>query len=129
MQAKVSVPDDVLELVLDGHTCLELLDRCGAASLAVTAKALPTVLPTTVRVTSSEILLAVSSCPEPERLEGQIVALGAGIAPAPRSQGWWVVVRGELRAKDVAARIFVLVPYEVEGRALPATRRGGWWQC
>ena len=123
------VVEDTLELVLDGRTCLELLDSCGAGSLAITDKALPSVLPASVRVTSSEILLGVSSCREPERLDGQIVALGAGIAPSPRSEGWWVVVRGELLVKGAGGRTFVLVPYEVEGRALPATGRGGWWRC
>ena len=122
-------PVDVAEPVLEAHTCLELLDRCGAASLACTTRALPSVVLTTVRVTGSAILLGVGSCREPDRLDGQIVALGAGVAATPRSEGWWVVVRGELRMVDSSARTFELVPHEVEGRAHPAARQGRWWRC
>jgi hypothetical protein len=128
MRTAANAPEDSLELVLDRPACLELLDRCGAASLACTANALPSVLPVTVRVTSSAILIGADARADTHRLTGQIVAIGAGVAATPRSGGWWVVVRGELR-EDGAAGTFVLEPYEIEGRALPGYGHGGWWRC
>jgi hypothetical protein len=121
--------DDLLELVLDQRTCLELVDRCGAGTLACTVRAMPSVVPVNVRVTSSEIQVAVDRLQHVERLVGQIVALGAGVAATPRSQGWWVVVRGELCERVGHPRWLLLRPFEVEGRALPATSKGLWWRC
>ena len=121
--------DDLLELVLDTQTCLELVDRSGAATLACTAKAMPSVVPVSVRVTRSAIEVGTSPVGDASRLAGQIVALGTGVAATPRSPGWWVVVRGELVENDGRPGSFRLLPFEVEGCALPATSRAGWWRC
>lgn len=129
MQTTASVPQDTRRLVLDDAICLELLDRCGVACLACTVNALPSVIPVTVRITGSAILLGLGAGGEPVRLDGQIVALGAGVPATPRSEGWWVVVRGELRLEAGTRGTFRLDPYEVWGRALPASRRAGWWRC
>jgi hypothetical protein len=121
-------PDEELDPLLDAQTCLELLDRSGSASLACTTRALPSVLPVTVRVTSSQIRLVVDRAVDPDRLRGQIVAVGAGFPATPRAAGWWVVVRGEIRRERGSTRELVLEPSEIEGRALPTDtwRRWTW---
>ena len=81
-------PQEAREFALDVDACLDLLARCGAASLACTDKALPCVLFVTVSVTSSTIRLAVARGADVDRLEGQIVALD-GRALAASSIGGW----------------------------------------
>jgi hypothetical protein len=121
--------DECLELVLDTMTCLELVDRSGAATLACTVKAMPSVVPVSVRVTRHAIEIGSPDVGDPSRLAGQIVALGTGVAATPKSPGWWVVVRGELCERDGHPGSLLLRPFEVEGWALPATSRGEWWRC
>jgi hypothetical protein len=120
---------DLLELVLDTSTCLELVDRAGAGTLACTVKAMPVVVPVSVRVTRSAIELGAPDVGDHSRLAGQIVALGTGVAATPRSPGWWVVIRGELVEREGRRGSLVLLPFDVEGWALPATSRGEWWRC
>jgi hypothetical protein len=121
--------EERLELVLDTPTCLELVDRSGAGTLACTVKAMPIVVPVSVRVTRSAIEVRAPDVGDTSRLAGQIVALGTGVAATPRSPGWWVVVRGELCERDGRAGSLVLQPFDVEGWALPATAHGAWWRC
>ena len=121
--------DDLLEVVLDTRTCLELVDRSGAATLACTVRAMPSVVPVSVRVTRTAIEVGTSHAGDTSRLVGQIVALGTGVAATPRAAGWWVVVRGELYEREGHPGSLLLRPFEVEGRALAATARGEWWRC
>jgi hypothetical protein len=114
---------------LDPQDCLALLERCEAASLACTVRALPTVVPVTVRVVQGAVRIALPTTADATRLVGQIVALGAAVPPTPRSEGWWVLVRGELVALPGGGRVVALNAFEVEGRALAAASRGRWWRC
>jgi hypothetical protein len=124
-----TLADERLELVLDTPTCLELVDRSGAATLACTVKAMPVVVPVSVRVTRAAIEIGLPDIGDQSRLAGQIVALGTGVAATPRSPGWWVVIRGELVERGGRRGSLVLEPFDVEGWALPATARGAWWRC
>lgn len=114
---------------LDPQDCLSLLERCESASLACTIRALPTVVPVTVRVVQGSVRVALPTVADASRLVGQIVALGAAVPSTPRSEGWWVIVRGELVPLPGGGRVLALAAFEVEGRALAAASRGRWWRC
>lgn len=114
---------------LDPQDCLALLERCESASLACTVRALPTVVPVTVRVVQDSVRVALPTIADAARLVGQIVALGAAVPSTPRSEGWWVLVRGELLPLPGGGRVLALDALEVEGRALAAAPRGRWWRC
>ena len=114
---------------LDPQDCLALLERCESASLACTVRALPTVVPVTVRVVHDSVRVALPTAADAARLVGQIVALGAAVPSTPRSEGWWVIVRGELVPLPGGGRVLSLAALEVEGRALAASPRGRWWRC
>jgi hypothetical protein len=114
---------------LDPGDCLSLLEQCESASLACTVRAMPTVVPVTVRVVQDTLRVALPTAADAARLVGQIVALGAAVPATPRSEGWWVIVRGELVRAPGDGRVLALNALEVEGRALAPAPRGRWWRC
>lgn len=122
-------PASTVSSPLAREDCLELLARCDSASLACTVKALPTVVPVTVRVVGAALRVALPPGSDSSRLVGQIVALGAAVPATAHTEGWWVIVRGELRALPGGERVLALEAFEIEGRALPAAPRGRWWRC
>lgn len=113
---------------LDREDCLALLAHCESASLACTVRALPTVVPVTVRVVNHALRVALPPGADASRLGGQIVALGAAVPATAHSAGWWVIVRGELRGSAGSGRVVDLEAFDVEGRSLPAAPRGRWWR-
>lgn len=113
---------------LDREDCLALLAQVDSASLACTVRALPTVIPVTLRVVGPTLRVALPPGADATRLEGQIVALGAAVSATASSAGWWVIVRGEMRGPVGAGRVLELEAFDVEGRALPAAPRGRWWR-
>lgn len=121
-------PAHAVAAPLDREDCLALLAQCESASLACTVRALPTVVPVTVRVVGHALRVALPSGADASRLEGQIVALGAAVPATADSAGWWVIVRGELRGPVGTGRVLDLEALDVEGRALPAAPRGRWWR-
>lgn len=130
MRPALLVPVYAPSAPLDPQDCLDLLERCEAASLACTVKAMPTVVPVTVAVVHNTLRVALPTAADAARLAGQIVALGAAVPSSPRSDGWWVIVRGELvpLAGASSGRVLALDALEVEGRALAAAPRGRWWR-
>lgn len=128
MWTTVFSPSHALASPLDREDCIALLTQCEGASLACTVRALPTVVPVTVRVVGSALRVALPQGADASRLVGQIVALGAAVPATARSDGWWVLVRGELRGPVSAGRVLDLETFDVEGRALPAAPRGRWWR-
>ena len=113
-----------VELVLEPDDCLELLKSCTAGSLACTSRAMPIVVPVLVKVVGASVRLVLGDHSDPERFAGHVVALGAGVPPTPRSDGWWVLVRGEAWTGTGARTELLLDTADVEGRLLPATGFG-----
>jgi hypothetical protein len=107
------------DVVLDPETCLMLLSTCDAGSLACTVRAMPTVVPVGVSVHSGRVCVALNDAVSAKLFAGQVVALGAGVAPTPRANGWWVIARGELQRVSGSERQLVLETCELDGRALP----------
>lgn len=114
---------------LERADCLALLARCKVASLACTVNALPTVIPVGVHAVSGGLRVAVPPDTDGTRLCGQIVAFGAVVPITARSDGWWVIVRGELRPVAGVPNVLALEAFEIDGRALSAAPPGGWWRC
>ena len=124
MLTRTRRPPD-LGLVLQPDDCLELLKACTAGSLACTSRALPLVVPVLLKVVGTSVWLVMGDHSDPDRFAGHVVALGAGVPPTPRSDGWWVLVRGEVQAQQGPRTGLVLDTMDIEGRLLPATG-GGW---
>jgi hypothetical protein len=122
-------PEYAGSCALDPQDCLALLARCESASLACTVRALPTVVPVTVRVLQGTLRVALPTVADAARLVGQIVALGAAVPSTPRAEGWWVLVRGELVPLAAGGRVLARDARVVEGRALAPGPRGRWWRC
>lgn len=123
MRHTVYAPTFVEDVVLDPETCLTLLATCDGGSLACTVRAMPTVVPVGVSVQAGRVCVALADAASANRFAGQVVALGAGVAPTPRSNGWWVIARGEAQRVRGSERLLVLETCELDGRALPGGGR------
>jgi hypothetical protein len=103
--------------VLPAEACLGRLGRARSGVLTYSDRALPTVVPVTMRVVAGQVLLGLPDTRLTELLGGQLVALGIG-RPRGRVLGAWrVVARGVLADVPGDQLSLVLDPQQLEGMA------------
>lgn len=106
---------------LPADTCLARLARSRAGYLSCSTRAMPTVVPVTVRVLAGELRLELPDAQLAEQIVGQVVALGVGRPRRAWRSGWSVVARGPVSEVPGRPRSLVLDPQHLEGRTLTRT--------
>lgn len=106
---------------LPAQTCLARLARSRAGYLSCSMRAMPTVVPVTVRVRAGQLLIALPEAELAEQVVGQVVALGVGRPRRAWRHGWSVVARGPVAEVPGHPRLLVMDPQELEGRTLTRT--------
>ena len=103
---------------LPALVCLQRLGRSRIGYLACSDRALPSVLPVSVRLTGTRLLLTAPNERFARLLLGQLVAVGAGRPPGILRDGWQVIVRGQVDPVAGMTRTVSLDPQDVAGSVL-----------
>jgi hypothetical protein len=101
--------------VLPVEACMARLGRARAGVLTYSDRALPTLVPVTMRVVGGQVVLHLPDSRLAELLAGQLVALGIGRPRRLVLGAWRVVARGVLLDVPGDQLSLVLDPQQLEG--------------